>query len=140
MAMIDTGSGPLARFARIHRKATAGPKNLPPLPCTTGCAAPVVSRNPSQDVTASRRATRRQREPGLLVIGTSLLCISATGQPARPNIILITSDLGEMIRLADRIMVFREGVIVGELENLKEYDPMSAAIMGRILDGAEAGA
>jgi ABC-type sugar transport system ATPase subunit len=39
----------------------------------------------------------------------------------------------EMIRLADRILVFRGGTIVGELHNSKSYDEMSRQIMSLIV-------
>lgn len=49
------------------------------------------------------------------------------------SIILISSDLPELILLADRIAVFRDGMICGELENQKEYEQMSNQIMTSIL-------
>ena len=49
------------------------------------------------------------------------------------SIILISSDLPELIQLAERIQVFRDGKIVGEIQNEKDYDRMSALIMGTIL-------
>jgi ribose transport system ATP-binding protein len=52
---------------------------------------------------------------------------------AGKSIILITSDMPEMIRLADRILVFRQGTIVAEMKNEKSYDSMSGAIMDRII-------
>jgi hypothetical protein len=44
----------------------------------------------------------------------------------------------EMVRLADRILVFRANRIVGELPNDRDYDLMSRKIMGRIV-GSSAG-
>ncbi len=49
------------------------------------------------------------------------------------TIVLITSDLPEMVQLADRILVFRDGVIACELVNTKSYDEMSSKILGSIL-------
>ncbi len=53
------------------------------------------------------------------------------------SIILISSDLPEMIQLAERIQVFRQGLIVGELENQKEYDLVSRRIMDVMLRSTE---
>jgi energy-coupling factor transporter ATP-binding protein EcfA2 len=47
-------------------------------------------------------------------------------------VILISSDLREVIGLADRILVFRDRQIVGEMPNSHEYDAISAKIMGLI--------
>jgi ribose transport system ATP-binding protein len=47
-------------------------------------------------------------------------------------ILLISSDLPEMVRLADRVIVMREGRVSGELENNHEYDKMSQRIMAYI--------
>ena len=44
-------------------------------------------------------------------------------------IILITSDMPEMVRLADRIVVMRGGRISGEIENSHEYTEVSQRIM-----------
>jgi ribose transport system ATP-binding protein len=52
------------------------------------------------------------------------------------SIILISSDMPEMVRLADRILVFRANRIVGDLPNDRDYDAMSRAIMGRIVGAA----
>ena len=41
------------------------------------------------------------------------------------SVICITSDMAEMIQIADRILVFKDGEIVGELINTKSYDEMS---------------
>jgi ribose transport system ATP-binding protein len=49
------------------------------------------------------------------------------------SIILISSDLPELILMSERIMVFREGAVVGELDNKKDYDIMSNAIMETII-------
>lgn len=47
-------------------------------------------------------------------------------------VVLITSDMPEMVRLADRIVVMRAGRITGELTNSHEYAPVSQQIMGFI--------
>ena len=52
---------------------------------------------------------------------------------AGTSIVLISSDMPEMIRLADRILVFRGGTIVGDLNNSKAYDEMSRKIMSLIV-------
>jgi ribose transport system ATP-binding protein len=49
------------------------------------------------------------------------------------SIVLISSDMPEMIRLADRILVFRAGIIAGEIVNTKVYDEVSRKVMGLIL-------
>jgi ribose transport system ATP-binding protein len=49
------------------------------------------------------------------------------------SVVLISSDMPEMIRLADRILVFRSGSIVGELANTKDYDEISREIMTMIV-------
>jgi ribose transport system ATP-binding protein len=51
-------------------------------------------------------------------------------------VVLISSDMPEMIRLADRILVFRAGRIVGDLDNSKAYDEMSRRIMSLIVGDA----
>ena len=48
------------------------------------------------------------------------------------SIILISSDLAEMISVADRVLVMRAYELVGDLENTKDYKSMSRAIMGSI--------
>ena len=48
------------------------------------------------------------------------------------SILLISSDMPEVIRLADRILVMRNHTIVGELPNTHQYDDMSEAIMARL--------
>jgi ribose transport system ATP-binding protein len=57
-------------------------------------------------------------------------------------VLLISSDMPEMVRLADRIVVMRGGRIVGELANSREYDQASQRIMGFIqgMNGDHAGA
>jgi len=51
-------------------------------------------------------------------------------------VILISSDMPEIVRLADRILVFKKGRIVGELTNTKDYDEMSKQIMTFIVQSA----
>jgi ribose transport system ATP-binding protein len=48
------------------------------------------------------------------------------------SIILISSDLAEMISLADRILVMRNYQLVGDVANTKEYSTMSRAVMSAI--------
>lgn len=48
------------------------------------------------------------------------------------SILLISSDMPEMIILADRIMVMHDFQIAGEVENDHRYDAVSKAIMSRI--------
>jgi ribose transport system ATP-binding protein len=48
------------------------------------------------------------------------------------GIILISSDMPEMVRLADRILVMREGRLMGEIANDHEYGHTSEQIMGLI--------
>jgi ribose transport system ATP-binding protein len=47
-------------------------------------------------------------------------------------ILLITSDMPEMITLADRIVVMNDYQLEGEIHNTRDYDAMSQAIMGLI--------
>jgi len=47
-------------------------------------------------------------------------------------ILLITSDMPEIITLADRIVVMNDFAITGEIPNSRDYAPMSAAIMALI--------
>ncbi len=54
--------------------------------------------------------------------------LAATGK----SILLISSDMPEVIRLSDRILVMRNHAIVGELLNTHRYDEMSEAIMARL--------
>ncbi len=49
------------------------------------------------------------------------------------SIIVISSDLPEIIMLADRLLVFRNGQICGELQNEKDYEKMSSRVMDAIL-------
>jgi ribose transport system ATP-binding protein len=48
-------------------------------------------------------------------------------------VILISSDLRELIHISDRILVFRDGAIVSSIMNSKDYDDSSAKIMETIL-------
>jgi ribose transport system ATP-binding protein len=50
--------------------------------------------------------------------------------------IVISSDLAEVVQLADRVLLFRSGDIVGSMLNTHAYDEMSAEIMQAILGGA----
>lgn len=52
------------------------------------------------------------------------------------SIILISSDMPEMIRLADRILVMNDMQLVGELKNSRKYDEMSQAII-QIIQAAQ---
>ena len=47
-------------------------------------------------------------------------------------ILLITSDMPEMIALADRIIVLNDYQVRGEISNTREYDTMSERIMNLI--------
>ena len=49
------------------------------------------------------------------------------------SIIMISSDLPELIQIAERILIFSDSKIVGELENMKDYDTMSTKVMESIL-------
>lgn len=49
------------------------------------------------------------------------------------SVILISSDMKEMIGIADRILVFADSRICDELINTKEYSEMSGKIMNAIL-------
>ena len=53
-------------------------------------------------------------------------------------ILLISSDLAEMVTLADRIVVMDQYIVRGMVENTHDYEPMSAEVMGRIHGSAEA--
>jgi len=44
-------------------------------------------------------------------------------------VLLISSDMPEVIRLSDRILVMRNHALVGEMSNTHEYDEISEAIM-----------
>ena len=48
------------------------------------------------------------------------------------SIILISSDLAEMVAVADRILVMRRYKLVGDLDNSKDYQSMSRSIMNSI--------
>jgi ribose transport system ATP-binding protein len=48
------------------------------------------------------------------------------------SVLLISSDMPEMITLADRILVMRDFSLVGEIENSRRYEPMSRQIMSLI--------
>ena len=47
-------------------------------------------------------------------------------------VLVISSDMPELITLADRIVVMHEYRLVGEMRNTRDYDEMSAAIMRSI--------
>jgi ribose transport system ATP-binding protein len=47
-------------------------------------------------------------------------------------ILLISSDLPEMVALADRILLLKDFQLVGELANDKDYATVSSAVMSRI--------
>ena len=44
-------------------------------------------------------------------------------------ILVISSDMPELITLSDRVLVMHEYRLVGEVSNTRNYDEMSAAIM-----------
>lgn len=48
------------------------------------------------------------------------------------SILLISSDMPEVIRLSDRILVMRDHRIVGEITNNHNYEEVSEAIMSRL--------
>ena len=48
------------------------------------------------------------------------------------SVLLISSDMPEMITLADRILVMRDFALVGEIENERRYETMSERIMSFI--------
>jgi ribose transport system ATP-binding protein len=48
------------------------------------------------------------------------------------SILVISSDMPEVIRLSDRILVMRNHAIVGEIPNTHQYGEMSEAIMARL--------
>jgi len=48
-------------------------------------------------------------------------------------ILLISSDMPEMIRLADRILVMKNHKVVGEIDNNHDYELISAAIMQKLM-------
>lgn len=51
------------------------------------------------------------------------------------SVILISSDLPEMVSVADRIMVMRDFQFVGEFDNSKDYPEMSTKVMDAIQTG-----
>ena len=51
------------------------------------------------------------------------------------SVILISSDLPEMVSVADRIMVMRDYQFVGEFDNSKDYPEMSTKVMDAIQAG-----
>ena len=53
------------------------------------------------------------------------------------SIIVISSDLPEIIQLVDRILVFRNGEICGEMQNNKDYEIGSKSIMDAITKRTE---
>ena len=54
------------------------------------------------------------------------------------TIVLISSDLAEMVSLADRVCVVRAYRVLTEMDNTKRYDQMSVRIMAAIHGAAEA--
>ncbi|HEY3194950.1 MAG TPA: sugar ABC transporter ATP-binding protein [Candidatus Dormibacteraeota bacterium] len=48
------------------------------------------------------------------------------------SVLLISSDMPEVIRLSDRILVMRNHAIVGEMPNTHEYEEMSESIMAQL--------
>jgi len=55
-------------------------------------------------------------------------------------ILLITSDMPEMIALADRIVVMNDYRVQGEIANSRDYDEVSERIMELIQGDGEAAA
>ncbi len=55
------------------------------------------------------------------------------------SVLMISSDMPEMITLADRILVMRDFSLIGEIENSRRYEPMSRQIMSLIHGVAEDG-
>jgi ribose transport system ATP-binding protein len=51
-------------------------------------------------------------------------------------VLLISSDLPEMVAIADRIMVMRDYKFVGEFPNSKDYAEMSTKVMDAIHSGS----
>lgn len=49
------------------------------------------------------------------------------------SVICITSDMPELIQISDRIIVFKDGEIMGEMENTKVYEEMSKRVMNLIM-------
>jgi ribose transport system ATP-binding protein len=54
------------------------------------------------------------------------------------SVLLISSDMPEMITLADRILVMRDFALVGEIQNERRYETMSRRIMSLIHAGLDA--
>ena len=48
------------------------------------------------------------------------------------TVLMISSDMPEVIAVADRILVMHDRTLVADLDNSRDYDPMSAAILGAI--------
>ena len=48
------------------------------------------------------------------------------------GILLISSDMPEIVKLSDRLLVMSRGRVVGEIDNTREYGEMSEAIMSYI--------
>jgi len=53
------------------------------------------------------------------------------------SVIVISSDMDEIIRISDQILVFNDGEIYGELPNSKNYSEMSSKIMNMIMKSEE---
>lgn len=53
------------------------------------------------------------------------------------SVIVISSDMDEIIRISDHILVFNDGEIYGELHNTKNYSEMSCKIMNMIMKSEE---
>ena len=53
-------------------------------------------------------------------------------------VLLISSDMPEMVALADRILVMNDYAVVGEVANSHDYDAVSADIMAMIHTTEEA--
>jgi ribose transport system ATP-binding protein len=51
-------------------------------------------------------------------------------------VLLISSDLPEIVAIADRIMVMRDYQFVGEFPNSKDYPKMSTKVMDAIYTGS----
>lgn len=49
------------------------------------------------------------------------------------SVICITSDMPELVQISDRIVVFKDGRIMGEINNTKVYEDMSKKIMNLIM-------
>jgi ribose transport system ATP-binding protein len=48
------------------------------------------------------------------------------------SILLISSDMPEMLHLADRVLIMNEMQLVGEMQNSRNYEEMSQAIIQAI--------